>query len=94
MQHSARERNVSPHFLLLGKLFGFLRRVLHIAKIIREQATSAAFKKIALAPQPSRKADIKRSFLPAFEARNDFFGRCGETKTARKIFGRAERKNA
>ena len=85
---------MSSHFLFFGELFRFLRFVLRLTKIIREEATSGAFKKIALAPQPSRKADIKRSFLPQFEARNDFFGRCGETKTARKIFGRAERKNA
>jgi len=28
------------------------------------------------------------------ETRNDFFGRCGKPKTARKIISRAERKNA
>lgn len=85
---------MSPHFLFFGKLFRLRGFVFCIAKVIGKKAAPCTFEKITLAPWPSRKANIKRSPLPAFEAGNNFFRRCGETKTACQIIGRAQRKNA
>ena len=64
VQHSAQERNGSPHFLFFGKFLRVLSFALRISKIIREQAAPSSFKKIPPAPWPSRKADVKRSFFP------------------------------
>ncbi len=85
---------MSPHFLFFRKLFCLLILAFRIPKIIREQAASGAFKKMALAPPPSCEADVKRSPFRGFESGNDFFGRRDETKTARQIIGRAEGENA
>ena len=48
VQHSAQERNGSPHFLFLGKFLRVLSFALRISKIIRGQAAPSAFKKMLI----------------------------------------------